>query len=318
MGEPLVSIVIATYQSRRDHLSAAILSALDQSWQRIEVIVTDDSPDDALRGFVAGFRDERLRYRRNEPRLGVAANHWAAFAAAQGEYIAVLNHDDWLAPRFVERLLQPLRRTPTAALAFCDHWVIDVRGRRLDAETERTSAAWGRAGLAEGLHLPFAGLVSEQTIPMAMGALFRRAALPARLPGDAGAAYDLWLGYLLCCSDGGAWYVSERLSAWRSHEANLTSQSGVGWLQGSAAAWSAMARDRRFAAVRGVVRHKAALGYYACAVRAWVDGHRRDCARFALRSLVTLLTLRGLAACCLPLLPRRFAPSRWLRHPGAA
>lgn len=310
MKRPLVSIVIATFNSRRDHLSAAITSALAQSWREIEIIVSDDSQRDELQEFVASFRDARLRYRHNSPALGVAGNHWAAFAEARGEYIAVLNHDDWIAPTFVERLALGLNEQPEATLAFCDHWVIDVRGRKLEAESDRNSLAWGRATLAAGMHRPFVHLIANQTIPMAMGAMFRRAALPSATPVDAGPAYDLWLAYLLCCGGGGAWYVAERLSAWRTHATSLTSEGGLAWLQGSALCWSTMAGDTRFGAVRHLASSKAALSYYACAVREWTHGHRIRCIRFALRSLRASVTRRGLAAIVLP-----FVPVAWLRQP---
>ena len=318
MCQALVSIVVATYRSRHDHLGAAIRSALDQSWQEIEVIVSDDSPEDSLRGFVAAFGDPRLRYRHNRPALGVARNHWVSFGEAKGEYIAVLNHDDWLAPAFVERLVGVLGKQSDAVIAFCDHWIVDESGRRLDDETHRNSAAWGRTTLAEGMHLPFVSLVGDQTIPMAMGSLFRRTALPAKLPSDAGPAYDLWLSYLLCREGAGAWFVRERLAAWRTHFGSLTSQGGMSWLLGSANCWHTMARDLRFASVRRTARRKAALGYYGCAVRSWADGRRIDCVRYALSSVMSVLTLKGLAACMLPLLPTRLAPARWTRGQGRA
>ena len=314
MSQPLVSIVIATFQSRRDHLSAAITSALGQTWGSIEVIVCDDSPDDALRTFVASFRDPRLRYRHNAPPLGVARNHWVSFREAKGEYLAVLNHDDWLAPTFVEQLAQMLQRQPGAVLAFCDHWIIDVRGRRHDADTDHNSVVWGRSKLAPGMHRPFPALVAQQTIPMAMGAMFRRSALPATLPDEAGPAYDLWLAYLLCRDGGGAWYVRKRLSAWRTHADNLTSGGGLAWLLGSAVCWQAMSRDPLFASLHHFTRRKAALGFYSCAVRCWRDGQRLACASFALRSLRARLTLRGLCACLLPVLPLRLSVVRQLRR----
>lgn len=310
MSRALVSIVIATYQSRHDHLSAAIASALGQTWESIEIIVCDDSPNDALAAFVTGFGDPRLRYRHNAPPLGVARNHWVSFTEARGEYLVVLNHDDWLAPTFVEQLAQALHQQPDAVLAFCDHWIIDVRGRRRDADTDRNSDAWGRAQLAPGMHCPFPALVAEQTIPMAMGALFRRSALPRTLPADAGPAYDLWLAYLLCRDGGGAWYVRKHLSAWRSHADNLTSGGGLAWLKGSATCWQAMSRDPLFRSLNHITRRKAALGFYGCAVRAWTDGQRLACAGFALRSVQAQLTLRGLLACLLPVLPTNLPLTR--------
>lgn len=318
MSRPLVSIVIAAYKSRADHLSTAISSALNQSWLDIEVIVSDDSPDDRLRVLAEGFRDPRLRYRHNVPALGVARNHWVSFAQARGEYIAVLNHDDWLAPGFVDRLARVLQQQPRAALAFCDHWLIDASGRRLDAQSDSNSVACGRAGLAEGMHRDFTHLVGQQTIPMAMGALFRRSALPELLPADAGPAYDLWLTYLLCCSGGGAWYVPERLSAWRTHGTSLSSAGGLAWFLGTATCWQQVARDRRFANIRQAARNKAALSFYSCATRSWAGGRRADCLRYALNSLRATFTLKGLSACALPLLPTRLAPARWVRGQSAA
>jgi hypothetical protein len=139
---------------------------------------------------------------------------------------------------------------------------------------------------------------------MAMGAMFRRAALPAVLPEDAGPAYDLWLTYLLARTGGGACYVPQRLSAWRSHPANLTSGSGLPWLQGSAACWQAVAADDAFAAQRPVALQKAARSYAACAVRSWRDGRRARCMRFAWQSLRARVSVRGLGLLLvLPWLP---------------
>lgn len=312
-GRPLVSIVVATYRSRHDHLGVALRSALAQTRGDIEVLVCDDSPDDSLRTFVAGFADPRLRYHHHRPSLGVAANHGWAFARARGELIAVLNHDDWLAPQFVEQLAGALKHEPGAVLAFCDHWVIDGAGRRLDQETTRSSTAWGRAGLAGGLHRPFADLVVRQTLPIAMGTVFRRAALP-ELPALAGPAYDLWLSYLLCRGGAGAVYVAQRLSAWRTHADNLTSQAGLPWLLGSASCWDTMARDPLFAEQSRSVRAKAAQAWVGCAQRAWAAGRRADALRYGACSLVNRASLRGLLACLLPLLPPRLAPARWAPH----
>ena len=94
-------------------------------------------------------------------------------------------------------MVAALEAEPVAVLAFCDHWIIDDAGRRLDAETDRSSRHWGRAELAPGLHRPFVQLVAAQSVPLAMGAMFRHVELPQGWARDAGPAYDLWLCYLL-------------------------------------------------------------------------------------------------------------------------
>src|SRR5262249_13077963 len=154
------------YATRPDYLSTAIQSALGQTWGNLEVIVSDDSPDQSLRVLVEQFADPRVRYRHNSPALGIAKNHWACFREAQGEFIAVLNHDDWFAPTFVEQLVAPLREDDELALSFCDHWVVDAYGKVLVEETEKASEYWNRSRLSEGVHRPFFELLAGQTIPM--------------------------------------------------------------------------------------------------------------------------------------------------------
>lgn len=304
MSDPRATLVIAAYRSRLDHLTVAIRSALAQTERNIEIIVTDDSPDDALRDMVAGFRDPRLRYRHNACPLGAAGNHWAAFDEARGSYVAVLNHDDWIAPSFVMRLAAELDRHAGAVLAFCDHWIIDVRGRRLEAESDCNTSNWGRAQLHPGLHQPFLDLLGSQTIPMAMGTLMRRSALSGAWPDNAGPAYDLWLTYLLARGGGGAVYVAERLSAWRCHSENQTSAASLAWMLGATDCWHAVARDPLCLPVRDLARRKAALGYFGCAMKAQASGNRAESLRYAWRSVMTGATARGFVALLLLLMPR--------------
>ncbi len=309
MPQPLVTIPITAYKTRPDHLATAIESALGQTWQNIEVIVSDDSPDSSLRAVVEQFSDPRLRYRHNSPGLGVARNHLRCFREARGEYIAVLNHDDFFAPTFIERLVQPLIEHPDLSLAFCDHWVVDANGHRLTAQTEQTTEYWGRLTLTEGIHRPFFDLLAAQTIPMAMGAVFRPSLLPPLLPDKAGPAYDLWLTYLLCQESYGAYYVRDRLSSWRSHMGSLTSQGGLDWSYGSAECWRTVANDARLTSIRKVARQKAAIAFCSCAVSSWLAGQRRRCFSFGWRSLQMSPTIKGFVTLCLPVVPSAWLPS---------
>ena len=301
--KPLVSVVITAYRTQPEHLRTAIASALSQSWERVEVIVSDDSPDEALRPLVEAFADARIRYTHHRPPLGVARNHWWCFGSAHGKYVAILNHDDLYEPEFLSSTVTPLERDPLAALAFCDHWVVDACGKRLNDESEATSRRWGRSDLREGLHRPFLQLLAKQTIPMAMGTVFRKSMLPSRLPAQAGPAYDLWLTYLLARGGHGAHYVARRLSSWRAHDGNLTSQRGADWLDGSTDCWLAVASDPGCAAIRPTARAKAARALIAGAMRALDAGKRADCSRLVRRSLSVALTPAGLTAWCVSLLP---------------
>lgn len=303
MPRALTTIAIAAYRSRREYFAAALESALAQTWGEVDIIVADDSPDPSLRAVVEAYGDARVRYRHNPRSLGVAENYWSCFREARGEYVAVLNHDDVLAPTFVERLAPPLIEDRRLAVAFCDQWIIDRDGRRLADETERASARWGRSGLPAGVIAPCFRLLAPQSIPISCGAILRRRLLPSDAPPHAGPAYDLWLAYLLCRGGHDAYYVPDRLASWRDHPDNLTSQRGVDWTRGAAECWRAVSRDANLTPLRGVARLKAAQSYFACAVASWRAGDRAGCLVSAGCSLAMRPTWRAAAACVLPVVP---------------
>jgi glycosyltransferase involved in cell wall biosynthesis len=102
----LVSVCIPTY-CQPNFAVRAVGSALEQVDCDLEVIVTDDSPDDRVGESLDRIRDPRLKYFRNERRLGAIRNWNEALRRAQGTVKKILHHDDWFAhegclARFVE------------------------------------------------------------------------------------------------------------------------------------------------------------------------------------------------------------------------
>ncbi|WLG97268.1 glycosyltransferase [Pseudomonas sp. FP198] len=93
---PLVSIVIPAYNPR--FFDQALLSALAQTYENIEIIVCDDSPGDEIRHIVTSFTEPAhpIRYLKNPQRLGLQGNLLRCVEEAQGEFIKVLCDDDRL------------------------------------------------------------------------------------------------------------------------------------------------------------------------------------------------------------------------------
>lgn len=104
MPSPLVSVIIPTF-NRVGYLEEAIASALAQTYEHIEVIVSDDGDQVEVEALVDTFDDPRLRYRENEATLGQALNNRAAFSEAQGRYVANLHDDDRWSPDFLSTLV---------------------------------------------------------------------------------------------------------------------------------------------------------------------------------------------------------------------
>lgn len=100
-----VSVIIPAYNTS-GYIAVAIESALGQTLKNIEVIVVDDASTDNTLEIVKSFTDERLKVFVNTQNLGAGGTRNRAIKEAKGNWIAVLDSDDWYAPERLERLVQ--------------------------------------------------------------------------------------------------------------------------------------------------------------------------------------------------------------------
>jgi succinoglycan biosynthesis protein ExoO len=101
---PKVTVIIASYNAQ-EYIARAIRSVLDQTEKDIEVIVVDDRSTDDTVKIVRGFSDTRLKFIINERNYGTQYSRNRALRQASGEWVAILDHDDWYSPERLERLL---------------------------------------------------------------------------------------------------------------------------------------------------------------------------------------------------------------------
>jgi succinoglycan biosynthesis protein ExoO len=113
---PKVSVIIPAYNTEV-YIAKAIQSALDQTLDDIEVIMVDDGSTDKTVEVAKGFTDQRLKVIVNPQNLGVSAARNRALKAAQGEWIAVLDADDWYDPERLEKLVLLAEKTNVDMIA---------------------------------------------------------------------------------------------------------------------------------------------------------------------------------------------------------
>ena len=272
---PKVSVVLPTYK-RLDYLKVALPSALRQTCRDFEIIVSDDSASPAIAAYVESIADSRIRYRSNPMNLGIAMNNWAAFAEARGEYIASLHDDDLWEPGFLEKAVAVLDADPAITVAFCDHHVIDATGQRMPEATDATSRAYGRDRLPAGRHQPFYHLVVAQTIPMVMGAVFRKAILhPVNYSRRTGGAYDYWLSYLAARHGAAAYFLAERLTSYRVHGGSDTSTGGLKTNRAANYVRARILDDPAYAEHHRTLANSLGVSYGKTALRCLAGGHLR-------------------------------------------
>lgn len=120
---PRVSICIPSYKP--GHFEICLASAVAQTFQDIEIIVSDDCPTDAIERICEKFPG-RVQYSRN-PNPGSKNNVIRLINLAKGDYIKFLLDDDLLHPFCVQYLLEALEKTraQNTTLAFSPRDFID-------------------------------------------------------------------------------------------------------------------------------------------------------------------------------------------------
>ena len=95
---PLISVVLPTWNSHTRLLRKAIESVRAQSYDRWELVITDDASDtDELSSLLHRYTaDARIRMIESKSRTGIALNTTRGVDASLGDYIAFLDHDDEL------------------------------------------------------------------------------------------------------------------------------------------------------------------------------------------------------------------------------
>ncbi len=105
-----------------DLLAQAIASVRRQTYRCWELCIADDASPaphgQALRAQAA--EDRRIRTTRLPANAGIAAATNAALAMAQGAFVALLDHDDELAPHALARVAAEIAAFPDAELIFSD------------------------------------------------------------------------------------------------------------------------------------------------------------------------------------------------------
>lgn len=132
---PLISVVMPVYNPRPEWLEAAIGSVRRQLYPDWQLCVADDaSTDPAIRPILERYAAEDPRiavvFREQNGHIAAASN--SALALAQGEWVALLDHDDLLAEQALFWVAEAIDRDPELALIYSDEDKLDAQGRRCD------------------------------------------------------------------------------------------------------------------------------------------------------------------------------------------
>lgn len=204
-----ITIAITVY-SRRQYIERAVESALNQTIPVKVIVVEDCGPDLQLQEFVKQRFGSRIEYFRNPQRRGLFDNWNACMEYCQTPWISILHDDDYLAPNFVETMLELHGSAPECGLYFGETDLVGDNGKlMLNITASPMKTRWRRVELIDGVKLtpfPFPGQLFKIDQAKALGG-FRKTSLYC---GD----WEMWMNLIAVH---GSAQISERVAFQLQH-----------------------------------------------------------------------------------------------------
>lgn len=114
--KPVISILVPTYNTPLKYLHEMIESVQSQTYGKWELCIADGSCgnkelEEAFESYAK--KDARIKYVLLDSNKGISENTNGAIPLATGDYIALLDHDDVLAPNALSEMVQALQDKKT-------------------------------------------------------------------------------------------------------------------------------------------------------------------------------------------------------------
>lgn len=129
---PLISVIVPTYNTPLNFLEEMIASLQKQSYTNWELCIGDGSQGNLeLEQYLkqAATSDARIKYKILDRNMGIAGNTNGALELATGDYVALLDHDDFLAPQALFRVVELLQGTDKIDVFYTDEDFVSGDGK---------------------------------------------------------------------------------------------------------------------------------------------------------------------------------------------
>ena len=132
---PKISVIVPTFNTQQEWLKTCLDSVLNQTYDNWELCIADDASTEPHVKQVLGEykkRDNRIKvvYREENGHICQASN--SALKLADGEFIALLDHDDELKPHALFEVVKLLNKHPNADMIYSDEDKKDPDGKYVD------------------------------------------------------------------------------------------------------------------------------------------------------------------------------------------
>ncbi len=138
--EPVISIIVPTYNTPEKYLRELIESVMSQSYKNWQLCIADGSDFASKEGRLArdvikeyGEKESRIVYKFLDENRGISDNTNAALTLASGEYVGLFDHDDLLEPDALYHIVKALNEKkdkPSYDILYTDEDMINSKGSK--------------------------------------------------------------------------------------------------------------------------------------------------------------------------------------------
>lgn len=206
---PLISVVIPVYNTNHEFLCQLLDSVLNQTYPYFEVCIAEDaSPDKEIKVILQEYsqKDERIKVVFRESNGGICAASNSALAISSGEYVALVDHDDFLPVEALFTICHYINLYDNEVdLLYSDEDKLDAQGNRFDPYFK---GGWNRR------------LIYQQNFVAHLG-VYRRTIIDEiggfRQGFEGSQDYDLLLRFLKKTTDERIAHIPYILYSWRKY-----------------------------------------------------------------------------------------------------
>ena len=126
-----ISVIVPVFRVEK-YLSKCVDSILGQTYKNLEIILVDDGSDDGCPSLCDSYakKDNRVRVIHRE-NGGLSAARNSGIAAATGDYIALIDSDDYIGCNMFKHLMEQII-SYDADIALCDYQYVNENGNSID------------------------------------------------------------------------------------------------------------------------------------------------------------------------------------------
>ena len=159
---PVVTVLIPTFNGRA-YLPAALGSAVEQTYRRLQIIVVNDGGE-SVRDIVRSFNDSRIILLERKDNRGKAYSLNEGLEYSEGKYVAYLDDDDVHYPHHVQTLVDLLEGPTDCAVGYSDLYrtycrILPDGAREVLGKVVAASCDFDRRSLFGVNHVPLVSMM---------------------------------------------------------------------------------------------------------------------------------------------------------------